>query len=316
MKNAQLIKDLIKQGESEQLEFKEVVLKEEIARTLCSFLNAEGGTLLIGVQNDGEITGIDYAEKFESELKHYLFNAIIPEAPVTVSVEKIGEKKILSAKVWNGSKPPYIFDGKIYFRRGNRSVEASASEISSLITERQKTELHWERQPALGVEIDDLDELEIRKTIQDITRYGRGKLFSEKEIEDFLTYYSLYRDGHLTNAAVVLFAKEPARYLPQCRVRLTVFKEGKTSDQYSYDKIFEGNLVRNVGEFLQFFDVNIATQSKFSEKKWLREDVSYPKFALREGLINAFLHRDFSSVSGTVHIAFYPSHLEIINSGS
>ena len=61
MKNEQLIKNLIKQGESGQLEFKEVVRKEEIAKTLCAFLNAEGGTLLIGVQDDGKIIGIDNA---------------------------------------------------------------------------------------------------------------------------------------------------------------------------------------------------------------------------------------------------------------
>jgi ATP-dependent DNA helicase RecG len=316
MKNEQLIKNLIKQGESVQLEFKEVVRKEDIAKTLCAFLNAEGGTLLLGVQDDGKVIGVENAGKHELELKQYLFKSIIPEAPITVSVEKIGAKEIISVKVWNGSKPPYIFNGEIFFRRGSRTVKASSIEISKLITERQKTELHWERQPALGLEIDDLDELEIRKTIQDLSKYGRGKQFSEKEIEDFLTYYSLYRDGHLTNAAVVLFAKEPTRYLPQCRVRLTVFKEGKTSDSYSYDKVFEGNLFRNIEEILQFFEVNIATQSKFSEKNWLREDVAYPKLALREGLMNALIHRDFSSVSGTVHVAFYPGHLEIINSGS
>lgn len=316
MNNEQLIKNLIKQGESGQLEFKEVVRKEDIAKTLCAFLNAEGGTVLIGVKDDGKIIGIDQADKYEAELKQYLFQSIIPEAPVTVSVEKIGIKEILSVKVWNGSKPPYIFNGEIFFRRGSKTIKANATDISKLITERQKTELHWERQPALGVDLDDLDELEIRKTIQDLTKYGRGKLFSEKEIEDFLTYYSLYRDGHLTNAAVILFAKEPSKYLPQSRVRLTVFNDSKTSDSYSYDKVFEGNLFRNIEEILQFFEVNIATRSKFTEKKWVREDVTYPKFALREGLMNALIHRDFSAVSTTVHVSFYPTHLEIINSGS
>ena len=316
MNNEQLIKNLIKKGEGEQLEFKEVVRKEDIAKTLCAFLNAEGGTVLLGLNGDGKILGIDNASKHEAELKQYLFQSIIPEAPVTVSIEKIGTKEIISIKVWNGSRPPYIFNGEIFFRRGGRTFKASASEISNLITERQKSELHWERQPTLGVDLDSLDELEIRKTIQDLTKYGRGKLFGEKDIEDFLTYYSLYRDGHLTNAAVILFAKEPSKYFPQSRVRLTVFNDSKTSDSYSYDKVFEGNLFRNIEEILQFFEVNIATKSKFTEKKWLREDISYPKFALREGLMNALIHRDFSNVSGTVQIAFYPTHLEIINSGS
>ena len=315
MKNEQLIKNLIKQGESDELEFKETVRKEDIAKAICAFLNAEGGTVLVGVNGNGNIIGIDDAIKYETELKNYLFNSIIPEAPITVSIEKIGSKEILSIKVWNGSKPPYIFDGSIFYRRGIQTVKANSSEISKLITERQKTELHWERQPALGIDLGDLDELEIRKTIQDLTKYGRGKLFSEKDIEEFLSYYGLYQNGNLTNAAVILFAKEPSRFLPQCRVRLTVFSNGKTSNNYSYDKIFEGNLFRNIEDVLQFFDVNIATKSLFSDKKWLRNDKTYPKLALREGLMNAIIHRDYSNVSGTVNISFYPTHLEIVNSG-
>ncbi|MDO9633808.1 MAG: putative DNA binding domain-containing protein [Paludibacter sp.] len=315
MKDEQLLKSLIKEGESEQLEFKEVVRKEEIAKSLCAFLNGNGGIVLIGIQDNGRIKGVLNAEKYEMELKQYLFQSIIPEAPITITTEKIGTDKVILAKVWNGSKPPYIFDGTIYFRRGSSTVKASPNEISTLITERQKTELHWERQPALGVDIDDLDDLELRKTIKDLVQFGRGKIFSENEVEEFLTYYGLYHNGNLTNAAVVLFAKEPTRHLPQCRIRLTVFRGSKTSDSYAYDRILEGNLFRNIEEVLQFFEVNIATISKFSDKKWLREDKSYPKRALREGLMNAIIHRDYSSVSGTVNIAFYPDHLEIINSG-
>ncbi len=315
MKDEQLLKTLIKQGESEQLEFKEMVHKEDIAKALCAFLNADGGIVLIGIQNDGKVIGVIDSDKHETEIKNYLLKSIIPEAPITVSTETIDNKNVILAKVWNGSKPPYVFNGTIYFRKGSQTVKATPNDISKLILERQKIELHWERQPALGIEIKDLDELEVRNTLKDLAQYGRGKVFSEKHIEEFLTYYGLFQNGNLTNAAVVLFAKEPTRYMPQCRVRLTVFKGSKSSDTFIYDRILEGNLFRNFEEILQFFDVNIAVKSKFSDKKWLREDVSYPKLALREGLMNALIHRDYSSVSGSVIVAFYPDHLEITNSG-
>jgi ATP-dependent DNA helicase RecG len=315
MKDEQLIKTLIKQGESEQLEFKELVRKEDIAKSLCAFLNANGGILLMGVQDDGKVIGVNDTERYEAELKSYLVQSIIPEAPITITTETIGTKKVLLAKVWNGSKPPYVFEGIIYYRKGVHTTKATPNDVSKLIIERQKTELHWERQPALGIDLDDLDELEIRKTLKDLAQFQRGKVFTEKEIEEFLTYYGLYQNGNLTNAAVVLFAKEPTRYLPQCRIRITVFKGTKSADSYIHDRVLEGNLFRNIDEILQFFEVNIATKSKFSDKKWLREDKTYPKLALREGLMNAIIHRDYSSVSGTVHVAFYPSHLEITNSG-
>ncbi len=315
MKTELLIKNLIKQGESNQLEFKQTVHKESVAKTLCSFLNANGGIVLIGLQDDGKLIDLQDIDKHETNLKKYLFNAIIPEAPITISKELINGFNLLLLKVWNGSKPPYIYDNTIYFRRKNQTVKASADNISKMIIERQKSELHWERQINSVAEIDDLDEFEIRKTIREIEQFGRGKVFLETEILDFLNYYGLLINGSLTNSAVTLFAKEPTKFLPQCRVRLTVFNESKISDKYTYDRILEGNLFQNIDEILQFFDVNIASKSNFSDKKWNREDKTFPKSALREGIMNALIHRDYSNISGSVTISFYPNYLEITNYG-
>jgi len=315
MKEEQLLKNLIKQGEGKQLEFNEFVHKENIAKTLCAFLNVKGGTILIGVGESGKIKGVKESVNLESELKQYLFKSIIPEPPVTVYTEIINEKNIVIAKVWNGSKPPYMFDGNIYIRKHDKTVKATANDISKIIQERQRVDLHWERQIVTGIKIEDLDELQIRKTLEDLSKYGRGKVFQNDQVEEFLTYYGLYQNGNLTNASVVLFAKEPSRFLPQIRVRLTVFKDSKSSDTYIHDKILEDNLFRNIEQILQFFDVNIALKSKFLKGNWHREDVPYPQNALREGLMNALIHRDYSNISGNVMVAFYPDHLEITNSG-
>ncbi|NWJ52816.1 MAG: putative DNA binding domain-containing protein [Bacteroidetes bacterium] len=315
MKVEQHLMNIIKKGEGEHLEFMKEVRREDVAKTLCAFLNNYGGTVLIGVQPDGTVTGLTDLEKHEANLKNYLFDFITPNAPIMVSTETIANKKVIVAKVWNGLKPPYVCDGIIYFRHGTKTDKALTDDISKFTLTRQKSELHWESQPAIGIEMVDLDELEIRKTLKALTQSNRGKVFSEKNILGFLEYYGLYRNSSLTNAAVVLFAKEPSRYLPQCRIRVTVFKGTKSSDTFIYDRILEGNLFRNFEEIMQFFEVNIAVKSKFSDKKWLREDIAFPKSALREGLMNALIHRDYSNVSGSVIVAFYPDHLEITNYG-
>lgn len=316
MTDAQLIKDLIKQGESNQLEFRETLHMEEVAKTVCGFLNAEGGIVLIGLKNDGSVTGTSGTGKKEQELKTFLLQHIIPEAPVTISTESVNKKEIILVKVWNGSKAPYVFDQDIYIRANTTTRLATPDDISKLIIERQRTELHWERQLCLGASIEDLDQLEIRNTIQALDKSGRGKIFTEKQIQEFLTYYGLFQNGGLTNAAVVLFAKEPARFLPQCRVRVTVFKESKTSDQFSYDRVLEGNLFRNIEEIFQFFEINIAVKSQFNDKKWQRNDQPFPRLALREGVLNALIHRDYANVSGSAIVAFYPNRLEITNYGA
>lgn len=315
MKNEQLIRNLLKQGDGEQIELVADIQFDDISKSICAFLNANGGTVFMGVQSDGNVLGLKDAEKQESVLKHFLFKSIIPLVPITVSIETIGNKNILLAKVLKGSSPPYLYDGIIYSRKGNRTVKAVPDDISKLVSERGKLETHWERQPVSGINLNDLDEWEIRKTIRDLSFYGRGKEFGESETEAFLSYYGLSQNNKITNAAVVLFAREPSRYLPQCRVRLTVFKGNKSSDDIKYDRILEGNLFRNIEEILLFFDVNIVASSKFSDQKWLREDIAFPKSALREGIMNALIHRDYSDVSGSVMIAFYPDRLEIANSG-
>ena len=120
-KNEQLLKDLIKQGESEQLEFKTVVQKDSIAKNLCAFLNADGGRLIVGVADDGEVLGIDNAVSYKEEMQAFLINAIVPDVPISISVEILNQKELLVFKVWGGSKQPYIYDGSIFYRKGNKT---------------------------------------------------------------------------------------------------------------------------------------------------------------------------------------------------
>ncbi len=315
MNSEQLIKSLLKQGEGEQLEFKQVVRKEAIGKSICAFLNHKGGQILIGISDDKKVAGIVDAEKWEKELTDYLNTAIIPEAPVMVSIEQVGSKQVLLVKVWAGSRQPYIFDGSIYFRRKQSSVKATSQEISDLIHNRQKTELHWERQVALGVELEDLDIPEIQKTIDrsiNESKLDEGK----KNPIDFLTHFGLFQNGHFTNAAVVLFAKNPARFIPQTRVRLAFLEKGKTADEFEDDRILEGSLFKNVIEAEEFFKRHILLSRKFKNDSWERQDnYMVPLHALREGVLNAMIHRDYSLPSASMSVIIYSDRIEVFNSG-
>ena len=89
MKTDNLIKTLIKKGEGRQLEFKEALNKDVVARTVCGFLNAKGGQVLIGVKYRGMVSGIRNADAEAKSLNQFLINNIVPEAPITVSVESV-----------------------------------------------------------------------------------------------------------------------------------------------------------------------------------------------------------------------------------
>ena len=315
MNSEQLIKSLLKQGEGEQLEFKEVVRNDAIGKSICAFLNHVGGQVLIGVTDEKKIVGIHNAIKCEKEITEYLNSSIIPEAPVMVSAEQVGNKEVVLVKVWSGSKQPYIFDGSIYYRRSDRTVRATSQEISDLIHNRQKTELHWERQIALGVELEDLDINEIQKTID--RSINESQLDESKRNPiDFLTHFGLFQNGHFTNAAIILFAKNPVLFTPQSRVRIAFLEKGKTADEFVDDKVLEGNLFENILTVQDFFVKYLRTTRKFIEKDWERKDeYIVPMSALREGVMNALVHRDYSLPTASMSVIIYSDKIEVFNSG-
>ena len=314
MKSEQLIKDLLSQQESERLEFKESVRKESIGKTICSFLNHRGGQLLIGVSDNKTIVGVNDVENAKEELETYLVEEIVPEAPVMVSVEIYDEKPLLLLKVWEGSKQPYIFEGIIYARTGERTHKATSKEISGLIQKRQENDIHWERQIALGVEIDDLDMLEVKKMMAKEAIASLKDAFAEPI--DFLSHYGLCQNGGFTNAAVILFAKNPARFIPQARVRIAYLKGEKTEDVFTDDKVLEGNIFQNIEAIQKFLENNLAFVRKFDETQWVRSDgYVYPMVALREGVLNALIHREYGKPSSSLSIIIYPDRLEITNTG-
>ena len=315
MKTEQLIKDLLKQDESGQLEFKEVVRKDAIGKTICGFLNNKGGQLLIGIADDKEIKGIKDADKWQFEIEQYLIKELVPEAPVMVSVENYGDKQLLLIKVWEGSKQPYIFNGSIYYRRNDRTIQASSKEISQLIHKRQETEVHWERQAALGVELEDLDLEEIKNTMNAALSDNKMKDIKKEPLE-FLSYYGLFQNGNFTNAAVVLFAKKPSRFIPQARVRVSFLDQGKTGDVFKDDQLLEGNLFKNIESIQHFFEKHLLFSRRFENNNWKRtDDYVFPMTALREGVMNAIVHREYGLVSSALSIIIYPDKLEITNSG-
>jgi ATP-dependent DNA helicase RecG len=310
------LQDLIRQGEGEQVEFKTSVNEVDIGKTVCSFLNKSGGAILVGISDSKECIGIEYAEEKAISLNKYLINNITPDTLISVSICQFQLRNILLVEVPEGSKKPYIYsDGSLYYRKNGTTLKPSSFDIQRIIEQRSKSELHWERQLATYISVNDLDTEEIEKTISHINETGRSKQ-EIRDVENFLQQYGLLQNGNLTNAAVVLFAKNPTSYLPQCRFRVTKFINSKTGSFIQNDLVLESNLFKNIVSIDNFFQNNLELQSTFNDNDWQRKDkLQYPIQALREGVMNALIHRDYSNVSASAMISVYPDKLEISNYG-
>jgi ATP-dependent DNA helicase RecG len=281
-------------------------------------LNGLGGYVVFGVTDKGEIVGQQVAavtlEGIAAELRKI-------EPPAFPDIETVTLKTETSAIVLtiSGGGGPYTFDGRPYLRYGPTTIIMPREKYEHRLIERLHATRRWENEPvAEGVSIEDLDEEEIRTTLENAIQLGRLEPPSRSDLQSILQGLELIHDGKLLNAAIALYGKSDRLKVlyPQLEIRLARFR-GKDrladfSDNRQYwDSAF--SLLRR-GESFLLDHVPIA--GRVVPGKMVREDQPlYPPRATREALANAICHRDYTISGGAVSVAMYNDHLEITNPG-
>jgi ATP-dependent DNA helicase RecG len=287
-----------------------------IAKTVCGFLNTLGGTIFCGVDESGKIIGLDSAEEALQEIQAYVQQNLTPKALFTVNIDGDGEKTIVSVEVPEGKDRPYVFDGSIYVREGGVTRKASAAKMREMVQTKSVTSERWERRPSMAMEENDLDRDELALTLREASESGRLLWLGEADDFTVLKSLAVYSAKGFTQAADVLFARDPSRRHPQTRVRVTRYSSDKAGSTFLDDQLISGPLVKVFNEAFSIISRNVSWESAFSADNVRRLDRSeYPLEAIREGLVNAFVHRDFSGFSGGVAVGIYPGRIEIWNSG-
>lgn len=316
MTDLEYIQSLLKGKEGNQLEFIESFNYKRIAETVCAFLNTQGGRIIVGVNQAKEpIFENNIANEF-NELRRYIYDAVSPESLIGIRKEEFKNHVVVLIEVIEGTTKPYSINNQSFIRSGEKTRLADDNEMSNLIRARRKEEYSWENSPALEATLDDLDKVEISLAIELSNNIGRTTRFKTDDPSTFLTHFQLFRNSQLTNAAIVLFGKEPTYFLPQCRTRIIHFGESKSANEYADTLIVEENLFKSFRRIQDYFKKNLPIQSQFSDTNWQRKDQSkYPLQALDEAVINAMMHRDYSDPTGEVFIGIYSDKIEVVNSG-
>lgn len=322
METPNTIRGILARGESARVEFKSAAAGlEALGETICALLNSGGGQIVVGVRDDGQIEGEVNAKKIEAMLRPLSGGTapgglITPNAVWDVSEEHLGEGIVAIIDVPGGGDLPYVFRDSIFIRVGSQTRPASGSQTRALVEKRYLLGARWERQPAIEVVLADLDEKEITKTAK-VAAEKRGWRFRDPDdLTAILEDLNLIDHGRLTNAAVILFAKEAGHIFPQAQVRMTAYSSDKTGAAFADDRVAQGNLFENLDEYDAFVKRHVSIVSDFSVSKQTREDSPvFPYWPLREGFRNALMHRDYSSYHGRVTVSLHPHRIEIWSFG-
>jgi len=305
----------IPKREDERVEFHAAFVPEMIAKAVCAFLNSGGGRVFVGVGSGGEVLGIDASEATVQQVEGRLAKLVSPLARWTIERLRVDDRDVLVVGVPNGQDKPYVVGGAIYVRRGGRVVPATRDVISELIRQRADASYRWERQISPGTSVSDLDSKLVTETMRLAIEAQRWQGTPDDK-EQFLSALGLITDGAVTNAGVILYGREPSRVFPQARVRIVTMPEGKTGDRYKDDRLFEGCVLDVAKQIPDALAVRVGgIESTFEGSDWQRSDRSrYPLTAIREGVMNALVHRDYS-LSGSTMIAILPDSMRISNPG-
>jgi len=316
--NLDSLRTLVARGEGRTLELKRSTgeLREGL-ETLCAFLNTAGGTVYFGVSRKGAIDGQQVSEQTIHEVTA-AFDRFEPPAVVNIERIKVTEgREVIALSVEaNREGVPFTFDGRAFERIGNTTRKMSQERYETLLLERAHARRRWENQPAVGVRIKDLDREEILRTREAAIEQRRISAGTSRKVEDILERLGLLREGVLTQAAQVLYGTKFLPDYPQGMLKLGRFRGTEITGDILDNKQEHMHAFAMVREAMAWLDRTLPLAARFPEGKIFREDrLPVPANALREILLNAVMHRDYSHSGGYVAVAVFDDRIEVRSYG-
>ncbi len=315
------IKQLIKNDESRSVEYKQSISElEKLGRAICGFLNGEGGVGLIGISDKKKIMGIEVTESTKNKLSSFC-NHFDPWPDIEINYISAQEstKQLVCIKAKpRKDKIPFSYKGIPYLRNEAQLKKMPVESYKQRLLNSAGFSELWESLPAKnGYTIEDLDTTEILKTINIAVDNKRvPSSIQTKDIKEALTSLDMIdNNNEINNAAMVLFAKKmPADY-PQCFIRLGCFID-ETMNDILDSKQVRGNAFEILDEAESFIRKHLSISSHFSPNQMERiDEPAIPFLAVREAIINALVHRDYSDRTGDIALLIFNTHLEIHNAG-
>jgi ATP-dependent DNA helicase RecG len=307
MDQSEIIK-LIKKGESKTVEFKETFDNKTI-ETAVAFANTRGGHIFIGVSDKGAKKGVQIGKEtligWTNKISQGTQPRIIPE----VESSEIEDKIIAVIQIKEFPIKPVSTKGRCYRRVGNSNRLMTPQDIAEMHL--HSTGTSWDKTPVPDATMSDIDPEKIKRYIKRSSDAGRRDVGDHEEPLEILKKLELVKEGKLTWAALLLFRKGTKPLRSQGLVHCGRFKEETIVID---NRMLEGTIVEQIDEAMDFIRKNISVKFVMTGKPQRDEVWDYPLEAIRESIINAVCHRDYTMPSNT-EVRIYDDRLTIWNPG-
>jgi ATP-dependent DNA helicase RecG len=304
--------------ESENLEYKEGFDKDDFAETLASFSTHTGGIILIGVKDNGEPMGFTKPGKFD-ELLQMIAKDVNGRANISINTfPHTKDLVIIAVNVKEGDNKPYGWKSAYYDRRGKNDNKLDPNEIFQIKLKSLNLTFDSLKAHIYGREatISDIDEGILRRFIEAIKTSKRQKIIDFQNVKQTLKNLDLLSENEHQpkNAALLFFAKDPQKAFPSARINFLVYKGDEINEDYKLRRYVDGTIIDQLFTTYNLFQQYIESKIIIHELKRI-ELTQYPMLAIREALINALAHRDYSITDSEIVIRVFKNRIEILNPG-
>jgi ATP-dependent DNA helicase RecG len=300
--NDEKLKLLISEGEGLTVEFKER-FSSRVLEDMVAFANGRGGQILLGVADDGKIKGERLTNSLKSQIVSMGRNC---DPSVQVSVRQVGS--VVGICVAEGTEKPYSCSSGYYQRLDAVTQKMTQKEIKSIF--RETVDRLFEDLPREDCVLEDIS---IKKIKAFLTESHTSFKISKKSLVSFLTSLGIYKNGKINNAGVLMFAAKSEQFIRYSEVICGAFKG--TNRDYIYDrKDVRDDLLTQLNESMAFIQRQLNVRSEIRGIN--RYDIcELPLDALREAVVNAIVHRDYSMRGTNIYVAVYDDRVEIESPG-
>lgn len=301
--NGLMVKQM-KGVENQYIEFKES-WRDEYLKWICGFANAQGGTLIIGVDDKKTPVGIDNAAKLLEDLPNKIRDLL--GIIVEVNLVKMDGKKILEIQIPSYSNP-ISYRSHYYQRSGSTLQELKGASLDRFLL--RNSGRTWDSIPVPGVNIDDLSAFSIKVFRELASRSGRldeaDLIMSDKGLLEKL---KLTEGSYLKRSAILLFHEDPRSFVTGAHIKIGYFK---SETELLYQDEIAGDLFSQSYKTIDLLRTKYMKAAITYEGIQRIESYPVPYSALREAVLNAVVHRDYA-VPAPIQIRVYPNKLKIWN---
>lgn len=298
--------------ETENIEFKSSLSeKKQIGETISAFSNNAGGKVFVGINNNAEIIGVDIGSRTLEDLANYIISNTDPRFHASIGVESVDGRDIIVIKVPESDEKPLFFRGRAYIRMGRTNQMLRAVQIREFI-ESGRHRISWDEKVYDMASLEDIDENKVRWFLENAESERNRDIDPKTSVKEALNKLELLKDDSLTNAALLLFGKNPQKFFLQAITKCARFK-GTEAIDFDDMKLFDGNLFDQREDSLNFVMKHIRHSATIKGTERV-ENFEYPPEAIREAITNAICHRDYQ-INSNVQVRIFDDRLEIWGCG-